>query len=428
MSKTRQMCFPYAYMIIVSIAVQRFIVCAETTSSGLFLIPVTSALNISQGTYMLYQTIEYGIMAVMSAIIPKLTTKFKYTSLNKVGLVFLTCGLLCMSTAKNVYMFYLAGVLNGLGLVVCNLLLMGSLVPRWFSGGMGIVMAVITLLFTLPGMLLTPVVSYLIGRPTVLGIESWRGTYLLLALLPITVGMINAFFVLKENPSAIGQEPYHVKYGKTTAQDNAKLTTEGIRQRDALRSLSCVLLILAITLWSAVATINPYLASYAATSAASETAGFDLKGFIGTAVAIGNILGAFFIGLANDYFGAKGGVIVGCACGMAGAITLLFGDSSAVAILIGSSCIGVYISLYNVQIPIMVRDMYGGLDYDKLFPLFIFFSGCFGSGSASLWGRLYDIAGNYSLMLSIAAFAAVIAGVAGVLAVWRSKALGTIKG
>lgn len=414
--------FHYAYVMIISIAFQRFIVCAENTASGLFLLPVSTALGVSQGTFMFYQTLEFAVTALVTMLIPKLTSRFKYTTLNKIGLICMTCGLLCMSRAQNVTMFYLAGLLNGLGLVVCNLLLMGTMIPRWFNARIGVMMATVTLLFTLPGMVLSPVVSYLLSLPSVLGMESWRGTYFLLALLPITVGMFNAFFVLKESPAALGLTPCGETHESNTVSEVTPLHP-GICKQTVVRSSSCLLLALAIVLWSTMSSINPYLASYISTSHAAAKVSFDLKGFVGAAVAVGSLTGAYLIGIANDRFGARGGVVVGCVCGAAGAAAMLLGSSFWIVLLIGASLVGVYISLFNVQIPIMVKDMYGNLDYDKLFPLFTSIGGWFGAFSVSFWGVLRDTTGSYTAMFSIAVVACSLAGILGSLAIQKSKLL-----
>lgn len=283
----------YAYVILLSIALQKFIVCAENTTSGLFLLPVTTALGISQGSYMLYQTVQYAVMALASMIMPRLTARFRYTTLNKIGLLCMFCGLTCMSRAQNVYLFYLAGFLDGLGLVVCNLLLMGTLIPRWFRNRMGVMMATVTLLSTLPAMVLSPVVSHLLDLPSVLGMESWRGTYLLLSLLPVTVGLVNAFFVLRERPSDMGLQPCSEDSQVPAEAVGQAVLRVGVSRRVAMRSTSGLLLVLALILWNVIATINPYLASYAATTPAAASAGFDLKGFIGAAVSVGSLTGAW---------------------------------------------------------------------------------------------------------------------------------------
>ena len=413
----------YAYVILLAIALQKFIVCAENTTSGLFLLPVTTALGISQGSYMLYQTVQYAVMALASMIMPRLTARFRYTTLNKIGLLCMFCGLTCMSRAQNVYLFYLAGFLDGLGLVVCNLLLMGTLIPRWFRNRMGVMMATVTLLSTLPAMVLSPVVSHLLDLPSVLGMESWRGTYLLLSLLPVTVGLVNAFFVLRERPSDMGLQPCSEDSQVPAEAVGQAVLRVGVSRRVAMRSTSGLLLVLALILWNVIATINPYLASYAATTPAAASAGFDLKGFIGAAVSVGSLTGAYLIGLANDHFGAKGGVVIGCASGALGTAAILLGDRSGIVILLGVALLGVYISLANVQLPVMLTDMYGSLDYDKLFPLFTSFGSWFGAFSASFWGLLHDVTGGYTAMLSIGVAACALAGVLGLLAVQRSKRL-----
>ena len=409
--------FHYAYVILASIALQKFIVCAENTTSGLFLLPLTRALGVSQGSYMFYQTVQYGVMALTSMLMPKLTARFRYMTLNRIGLVCMFLGLICMSRAQNVYMFYLAGLLDGLGLVVCNLLLMGTLIPRWFKSRMGVMMATVTLLFTLPGLVLSPVVSWLLDRPSVLGMESWRGTYLILSLLPVTVGLLNAFFVLRESPASMGLSPCGEDDAAAPGRAVLSGSGEGVSRHDALHSSSCVLLALALILWNVIATINPYIASYAATSPAAAAAGFDLKGFVGVAISIGGLTGAYLIGAANDRFGAKGGVAVGCACGSAGAALLVLGAGQAVWVLAGAVLLSMYVALSNVQLPVMVSDMYGRRDYDRLFPLFTSFGSWFGAFSASMWGLLYDATGSYTPMLAIATAACALAGALGTAAV-----------
>lgn len=412
----------YAYVILISIALQRFIVCAENTTSGLFLLPVTTALGASQGAFMLYQTVQYTVMALVSMVMPKLTARFKYTTLNKVGLLCMVCGLTCMSRARSVSLFYLAGVLDGMGLVVCNLLLMGTMIPRWFKSRMGVMMATVTLMATLPGMVLSPVVSHLLDMPSVLGMESWRGTYVLLSLLPLTIGMCNAFFVLKERPDELGLRPYGEVAGSEEKAGTDTLHL-GISKQAVMRSSSCVLLVLAVILWNVIATISPYLASYAATSPAAEHVSFDLKGFVGVALSLGSLVGAYLVGAANDRFGARGGTVVAGVCGTLGGTILLLGRSSGMMILAGVSLLAVYITQANVQLPVMIRDMYGMLDYDKLFPLLTSLGGCFGAVSASFWGFLHDVTGDYTLMMTIAVIACALAGALGTWAVQKSKVL-----
>ena len=92
----------YGYVIVVSLFIQMFLAGAILTTAGMFIVPVTTALNLTQGVYMLYMTIQYGTMAVMGIFMPKLLSKFKFVTLNRCAIVVMALGAFCMAMAKNI--------------------------------------------------------------------------------------------------------------------------------------------------------------------------------------------------------------------------------------------------------------------------------------------------------------------------------------
>lgn len=412
--------FHYAYVILISVMIQRLIVSAENSVSGLFIIPVTTALGVSQGQFMLYQTVQYGMLALSSVFVQKLMTKYRYVTLNKIGLLCMSGGVMCMALAKNIFMFYLGGGLNGIGLAVTIFLFTGTMIPRWFSTNVGFMIATASLGSTASSFIANPVVSHLLNQQTVLGMESWRGTYILLALLPLTLGMLNAFALMRENPESMGL----AKCGHTEAENSQHTAgITGVMKETALKSSSYKMLILAVIIWNVTITASAYMAAYVTTSPASAVANFDLKGVLGMASTAGGLVGGYLIGGLNDRLGADKGLLVAGICGAAGLTTLLVFNSSPVLILCGSFVLGIFVALNNVQLPAMITCMYGEKDYDRIFPAASSASSWVGAISASMWGFINDFTGGYTVMLVTTTAMCVITAAIGLVAVKKSKTL-----
>ena len=402
----------YAYIILLSLILQKFIIAAEPSVNGLFLLPVTRSLQITQGSFMLYQTVQYAALAAMSTVIPKLMERFRYTSLNRLGLISMSCGIACMGMAQNVWMFYIGGALNGIGLAVSNFLLLGTMIPRWFSSNVGLLIATATLGGTASSIIANPLISRLLDQGQMVGLPAWRGAYFLLALLPISFGLLNAVLLMKESPEDLGLQ----KCGTESQRKQGQVKKQGVAKEQAFKGKNFLWLISTVIAWNVTSTMSAYLPAYAETVLPSG--GQELKGYIGLATTIGSLLGGYLLGFFNDRSGARAGAVLAAAFGVSGCLMMVLGRSSAWLIWLGAAGLGVYMALNSVQLPAMVSDMYGDLDYDPIFQRVSSIAAWFGAFSASFWGFLYDTCGNYMPMLLLAAALCMLTGCAGV---WATK-------
>ena len=110
----------YGFIIIISIFIQMFLGGAFLQTSGLFVLPVTGALKINQGTYMMYMTVQYIVMAITATFAPKLLSRFRFGTLNRCGIVIMGLGILLMSIAGSVFLIYLGGALIGIFYSIAN--------------------------------------------------------------------------------------------------------------------------------------------------------------------------------------------------------------------------------------------------------------------------------------------------------------------
>ena len=409
----------YGFIIVISIFIQMFLGGAFLQTSGLFVLPVTGALKINQGTYMMYMTVQYIVMAITATFAPKLLSRFRFGTLNRCGIVIMGLGILLMSIARSVFVIYLGGALIGIGQVAVLFLAPGTLIPRFFKTRVGVMLATAVMGLSIAGVVMNPVVSGLLSRPSVLGMEAWRGTYVILGVGFIALGLLNAIILLRDHPGPEG------RYGEdaSNAGDGAAAVLKGVSKANAVKSSSFVWLVIMLFAWNVGCQIYVYLAPYAGFTPAAAKSAIDLTGFIGSVAMIGSIVGGYLIGGANDRFGARGGAAVAGACGVLACVLMLLFQSQAVMILIGAALFGIFYSIANVQLPAMVTTLYGERDYGSIYPVAAAFSPWFGAVSSSLWGFLYDATGSYNAMHIAGIALTALTAVACFLAVKASKKL-----
>lgn len=408
----------YGYMIIAAVFID-LLVCGGIFfgASGIFIVPVSTALGIGQGDFSMYLTIQSFTMAIGVMVAPKILAKFSYRMINAVATVVSGLGFVLMGFAQNVVFLYVGGVLVGTGCVFLTYLIAGVLLPRWFKKNQGTAMAVAMSGLGIGGIIFNPVISFFVNAEPMLGFsEAWRSAYVILGLLVIAVCLPVALFIIRDFPADKGILPYGE--GEVVEATGTKIV-EGVSKSVAAKSMSFVwyaIMVVAFTLPGAIMT---YLPAFA-TSVAPES---GISAIIASVGNLGAIVGGFIIGWANDKFGAQIGSLVAGGIGTLGFVIMMLGGGSAFMLLAGSALYGIFYQLNSVQMPAMVGAMYGEREYDKIFPLGASISPWVGMVSYSLWGFLFDATQSYTIMLLAGLACSVITGVTGILAMSASKKL-----
>ena len=410
----------YGYVIVASLFIQMFLAGAILTTAGMFIVPVTTALNLTQGVYMLYMTIQYGTMAVMGIFMPKLLGKFKFVTLNRCAIVIMALGAFCMAMAKNIALIYLGGVFLGASMVIVTYQSAGILIPRFFKARVGVMLATATMGMTIAGAIMSPVISKLLTHETVLGMEAWRGIYVLLGAALLILGLINAIALLRENPKdglRIGEDALDAAEGQSAQE------SKGIMKEKAIKSVSFVFFILMVITFNFAAPVQSYLPAYAGLSEAAQTASFDVVGILASVVLIASVIGNYAIGFAIDKAGARGGAVLAGVCGVLGFLILLLAKNSAGMMLAGGALFGLYYPISGLIMPAMLLNMYGDKDYNRIFPTAAAWGPWFGAVAASLWGFIYDTTGSYDTVFVIALILCAGTAIFTILGVKSSKKL-----
>lgn len=407
----------YCWLIVAVVFVDLF-VCGGIFfgSSGIFIVPVCKSLKIGQGNFSMYLTIQSFTIAAAVIIAPKLLEKFKYKTLNAASSVIAGSGFVAMSFAKDVVLLYVGGVMIGCGCVFLTYLIAGTLLPKWFKKELGIAIAIGTSGIGLGGVVFNPLISYLISLNGILGFsEGWRFAYFFLGLLVILICLPIALFIIKDRPEEIELKPYG--YESSSVERDTSLI-QGVKKETAIKSSSFIFYALMVICFTLPGAIMTYLPALVANGPIS-----NISSIIGSVGMFGSILGGFLIGKVNDKKGAHiGGVFAG-ACGVAGFILLMMGGSMSFMMLIGAALYGIFYQVNQVQMPAMVSELYGELDYDRIFPVAASISPWIGAVSYSLWGFLFDLTHSYNIMLIVGLSCGILTAITGVIAYLLSRKL-----
>ncbi|MCB1509866.1 MAG: MFS transporter [Hyphomicrobiaceae bacterium] len=158
-----------------------------TETFAVFLLPVEQALQVSRSeisaTYSIYMLV-HGLAAPFAGqLVDRLGARVTYAT----GLILLGSAYVSASFAENIWHYYLtAGALSGLGAASLGMVVASSLLSRWFTRGLGAMMAIPYAAVGAGMLVIPPLSQYLLTFMT------WREAHLtlglgVLCLLPLIV-------------------------------------------------------------------------------------------------------------------------------------------------------------------------------------------------------------------------------------------------
>ncbi len=414
-----------AWILAMGVSIQGLIFGLYYNLASQTIVPITTSMNIPQGKFMLYMTVQFIAMAVSSTLAPNLMQRFRYTTLNKIAIVLVAGAALAFATAKNVYSFYIGGALYGIAMVYVSFLLAGILIPRFFAANHGLMISLVGLPSTLFGAILMPVIASVIQRPTFLGMESWRGIYVLFCIAALSLGLLNAFLLLKEDP---GKEGRYVgkKAAAAAGPENAAVEPAlepSVDKAVAFKSAAFIVCVLTVFIWNLTGTGANYVVAFATLSKANEVAKFNLIGLVSSCQMIGGLVGGLILGRIDDKLGVRAGSLFVTVVGGLGVVLMLLFQGSPVLLLVGTFLFGCYMAVSTVHAPGLFRTLFGMRDYDQIYSRALGLGPWIAALSASIWGFLYDATGSYSAMLTALAVLCALTGIGCMIAQSLSKKL-----
>ena len=179
--------------------------CSSTKS--LYLDVVCSNLNIDRGAFSLNDTCRFVANAIVNLFFGTLVHKFGTKKLMLAGIVALVGAEVLYAVASNVWMFYLGGMLLGIGFSWTGTTMIGCVVNKWCRENRGTIMGAVLAANGIGGAIAIQILSPIIEA----GGEKYRNAYMISAVAVLAVGILILIFMREAPKNFDASTPVHTK-------------------------------------------------------------------------------------------------------------------------------------------------------------------------------------------------------------------------
>lgn len=325
--------------------------------------------------------------------------------------------LIAMSFFTAVWQFYIAGAFLGVGLAALLVLSVPTLINRWFRTKVGFYIGLCMAFTGIGG-----VVFNLIGGSIIAtGPEGWRTAYMVFGVLALVMALPFTLFGVRSNPSDVGLEPVGAAEAAAAAAASGASQAAGVKSSVAMKSAAFFL----IAIFAGVINLSINFYQYLPTYAASLTEFPDvvaISATLASAAMLGQAIGKVALGMINDKFGAFAGLYVSTGCGAAGMAIMWLVPGSVPAMLAGGFVFGVFYASATVLTPLIVRSVFGTLDYSIIYSRVAMVASLCGAFATSAWGFLID-GTSFTLAFCVGISGAILVAIVGTLGMKAGKKL-----
>jgi MFS family permease len=172
------------------------------TGFGIFVLPMSAELGWSRGTISLAAALGALISGVSQPFVGRLYDRVGGRRLILVCLLLSGLGTALLALTNNlVFLILVFGVLLSIAQAGSSLTTTSALLSKWFHRQRATAMALTTTGSSVGGLLLVPLMAYLIG------LIGWRLTWVVLGLLVLVLVLPVAFVLLRDDPEEMGLRP-----------------------------------------------------------------------------------------------------------------------------------------------------------------------------------------------------------------------------
>lgn len=353
--------------------------------SSLHLIPVTTDLGISRGSFSLAFSLR-SLAGFFSTLFSGVFfMRFGYRRLASIGLLTAAGSFVLLGSSQNVFMLGLASALIGLSEGFCTTAAASRMVNTWFHSHQGLILGLVTASTGLGGSLFSVVLADVIAA------WSWRCSYWLSAILIAAVAAL-IFLFSRNRPADIGLRPFgegrhHGKKARKESRDH----WFGYEARDVFRKPTFYLMILVVFFscvcsYVAFSVVAPHLQDCG--MSASEAASYQSIMLLSLAAA------KFVCGTLSDYLGAKATNMICMLCGIGGLILLAEVSSPAMA-LAAMIVFSITVVMTTITIPLLSNALFGYHCQGSIIGIFMALVPAASVVTNPIVNMIYDRIGSY---------------------------------
>ena len=145
---------------------------------GVYLIPLTDALDVSRFSISIALSIQTVLIAVLSPMVGRLLAEYPVKNLMALGVSLLSLGLLICANATTVWHIYIGfGLVIGVGVTLTGNLPCNLILANWFVRRRGMALGISQAGITISGVVLVPIATYFVTQ------FSWQHSFMAFAVI-----------------------------------------------------------------------------------------------------------------------------------------------------------------------------------------------------------------------------------------------------
>ncbi|MBQ0798726.1 MAG: MFS transporter [Porticoccaceae bacterium] len=331
----------------------------------------------------------------------RLVEKFGPRYLMMIGAVVMATGLLLSSQVTQWWQLYISfGLITALGLGACGWVPAVILTEQWFPNKVGTALGIVTAGIGVGMMVVVPLSNYLIEN------SNWRHAYQVLASMVLIFILPAAFFVLREPDGHLVEVTDEAE--NTDSNEALVLSSRPHwTLTSAFASNSFRFAVLAFFFGGCLTQLLlMHQFAFMVDHGVAKTMGSIIVGIIGVA----SIPGKIILGSLSDRIGRELAYSVGLFCILLsiGALALIGTVPGLLMPFAFALLVGFGYAANAPIIPAAARDLFAGPKFPVIFGTMSMFAAIGGATGSWLGGALFDLSGNYQLMLMTAAGLAIL--------------------
>lgn len=350
---------------------------------GLFVVPITKALNISRSAYSLTDTIRSVTSAVISVFFGFFIKKFGSKILICAGLIAYALGELAFSLAENVVLLYVGSFLFGTGLALAGTAVVGFVISKVCDKHKGTVLGAVLAANGVGGAVFSQVYALFLAESE--GTFGYRNAYYVATVILAVVLVL--IIVLYRNPDNSAVSAIQKK--------KRSFSWEGISFSQAKKTVYFYLVCASVFI-----TGLSLQGLGSVRSAYMQDVGFDIA-FVATVSSVGAVSLAgfkFFSGYMYDKTGLRGTVTMGTLSAITG-ITILFfiTNSTAGKVLSVSYAVlmAIALPLETVMLTIYAGELFGEKSFGKVLGILSTMHYTGSALASPTMNMCFDLTGSY---------------------------------
>lgn len=332
-----------------------------SSPGGLYLDVVPDVIGVSRTAFSLMNTFRFVANAIVNLFFGFLVHKFGTKKLMCSGILCLAGAMALSATATNIYMFYLAGALLGIGFSWTGTTMIGCVINKWCRENRGTIMGAVLAANGIGGAISVSWLGTIIER----GGTNYKNAYFIAGISVLIVGVVILIF-MREEPKNYNKELpiLHKKKGRGRAWVGIDFDKAKTMRLFYVAAICIFFTGFCLQGVGGVAKahmkdvgLDPQYIIYVMGFHSISLAGFK-----------------FLTGILYDKFGLR---ITTSICSLAGAVVMFLlaiitnSPAGMVIALIYSVFSSLALPLETIMLPIYASDLFGERSFEKVLGIFV---------------------------------------------------------